>query len=236
MKKHILIIGNNEGLPGVKIDIENYNQFFMSPFGGNWFPNEINVKLNPTKSELSAELNRLKGMSLDYLIVIFSGHGGQERETILELNPRGETIGESDLKYLATRQLNIFDCCRCYPMSLNESALFKVLSKAFTGINTREKFEKRILQAVPQQVDLYSCSINEISNDTSDGGVYSKYLIQSAKNIVDNFKLIGNAHQEAFDLTMGYNLGLPIDKQQHPEAVLPRCLSSQQLIISVKPN
>lgn len=236
MKKKIVIIGNNEGLPGVKVDIENYKQFFKSPFGGNWLDEEIDVKLNPLKTELIIELNRLKGLLLDYLIVIFSGHGGQERETMLELNSRGELIGESELKYLASRQLNIYDCCRCYPISINESRQFEALAKPFSNINTREKFDKRIKQAISQQVSLYSCSIGEVSNDTSEGGVYSKYLIQSAKNVVDDFKLIGNAHNEAYNLTVDNNKKLQIDKHQHPDAVLPRCLSTQQLIISVKPK
>lgn len=236
MKKKILIIGNNDGLPGVKIDIENYKRFFKSPIGGNWLESEIDATwLNRSKTELVTELNRLKGLSLDYLIVVFSGHGGQERETILELNSRGELIGESELKYLASRQLNIYDCCRSFPTSINESRQSEFLVKSFSAFNTREKYEKRILQAINQQVSLYSCSIGEVSNDTSEGGVYSKYLIQSAKNIIDDFKLVGNAHVEAYNLTVENNKKLPKEKHQHPDAILPRCLSSQQLIISVKP-
>ena len=41
MRKHILIIGNNNGLPGVNIDCENYRKFFMSYIGGCWHEDEI---------------------------------------------------------------------------------------------------------------------------------------------------------------------------------------------------
>ena len=236
MEKKILLIGNDDGLPGVKVDIENYKQFFKSPVGGSWLEREFTVKLNPTKRELTNELIRLKNLSLDYVIVVFSGHGGQERETVLELNPQGELIGETELEFIAKRQLNIFDCCRCYPETITDSRQFEALIKSFSSFNTRERYENRILKAIPQQVILYSCSIGEISNDTKDGGIYSRFLLKSARNIIDEFKLLGTAHVEAYELTIENNKKLPLEKHQHPEAVLPKCFSSQQLIIGIEPE
>lgn len=229
MNKKIVIIGNNEGLPGVKVDIENYKRFFKSSYGGDWYDSEIIEKLNVSKSELTTLLTNLKSESLNYLIVIFSGHGGQERETILELNSKGECIPESELKNLAYRQLNIFDCCRCYSQSLMESVTNEMRVKLFSIRNTRERYEKRIMDAIHQQVSLYACSIGEYANDTAKGGAYSKNLINSAISDTNEYTLVGTAHEAASNLTT-IEFG-----KQHPEAVLPRCLSSQQLIIGIKP-
>lgn len=235
MQKRILIIGNDSGLPGVKVDISNYKTFFQSAIGGNWEDEEIEVLLNPRKVSLQLKLMILSASALDYLIIIFSGHGGQERETVLEINSKGELIGDSDLKGIAKRQLNIYDCCRCISEKVNETKQLLALIKSFSVVNTREKYEKRILEAVPQQVSLYSCSIGEISNDTSNGGLYSTHLINSAQSFSDEFKLIGTAHSDAYNLVIQENKLFPPERQQHPEAVLPRCLSSQQLIIGVNP-
>jgi len=226
MQKRILIIGNNDGLPGVKVDIENYKIFFKSQYGGNWHDNEIIEKLNISKLELITLLKSLKNLSLNYLIVIFSGHGGQERETILELNSHGEYISESELKNLAYRQLNIFDCCRCYSQPILESKTTELRLKNL--FSTREKYEKRIMEAVHQQASLYACSIGESANDTAKGGAYSKNLIAAAISETNEYTLVGHAHQVASILTS-------IEfKNQHPEAILPKCLSSQQLILGIR--
>jgi len=230
MQKRVLIIGNSEGLPGVKVDIENYKGFFKSNCGGDWYDFEITTKLNASRNDVITELNLMKGLSLDYSIIIFSGHGGQKRETFFELNSAGETIYESEIKAISTRQLTIYDCCRAYAQPVNESRAFTaLLNKGLADVNTRERYERRIMEAIPQEVNLYACSKGEKAYDTSAGGVYSKYLIQSARNLNTPFKSVGVCHDEAAILTTAAY------RDQHPEAVLPRCLSSQQLILSINP-
>jgi hypothetical protein len=229
MEKRILIIGNTEGLPGVKVDVENYKTFFKSSYGGDWSDNEIIEKINKPKSELITSLSDLKSKSLNYLIVIFSGHGGQKRETVLELNSKGESINESDLKNIALRQLNIFDCCRAYPESLTKGFLNEMKARSFSITNTRDRYEKRIMEASHQQINLYACTVGEFAHDTSKGGAYSKNLLSCASEVKDEFKLIGVAHQEASILTTNEF------KDQHPEGDLLRLLTSQQLIIGIRP-
>ena len=224
MDKRILIIGNNNGLPGVKVDVQNYKVFFKSAKGGNWYDHEIIERLNPTYDDLITQLASLKDMNLDYLIIVFSGHGGQERETILELNGGGECINEGRLMNLANRQLNIFDCCRSYSASLLEGVRNRLELKAFSYVNNREKYERRIMQAIPQMVQLYACSIGEKANDTSEVGAYSKNLINSAIG-TSEFTSVGVAHEQAANVTSSQFWN------QNPEAVLPRCLLSQQLVL-----
>lgn len=228
MQKRILIIGNDDGLPGVKVDFENYKRFFKSNYGGEWSDVEIIEKLNVSKADLLTQLISLKAMKLDYLIVVFSGHGGQERETMLELNSKGECIAESDLKNLAHRQLNIYDCCRSYPQLLLDSVRSEMKLKLYSFISTRLKFEKRIMEASHQQVCLYACSIGEVANDTSKGGAYSKNLINCSISDTNEYTLVGTAHEAASILTT-----VEFSKQ-HPDSVIPRYFTSQQLIIGVK--
>ena len=229
MEKRILIIGNTNGLPGVKVDVENYKTFFKSSYGGDWYDSEIIEKINVTKSDLEREVVNLKSKTLDYLVVIFSGHGGQERETILELNANEELINESSLKNLAHRQLNIFDCCRAFPETLIKSVLNEMQERTFSKTNTRKRYEDRIMQANRQQISLYACAIGEYAHDTSKGGAYSKNFLNRSSDIQENFKLVSSAHQEASALT---SREFP---DQHPAGDSLRLLSTQQLIIGIKP-
>ena len=233
MEKRILLVGNNDGLPGVKIDLRNFKKFFTSDIGGYWYPNEIIEMLNPTRLALLTKINNLKRLNLDYCIVIFSGHWGQYREVVLEINGNSEYMLESEFKNISRKQLTIFDCCRGVMEDLNENRGLggTVLNKSFsTNDYLRIKYERRISLALDQQVTLYSCSINEFSTDTIDGGVYTKNFLRRATFVADEYKLIGQNHQEASYLTQREY------PEQNPDAILPRCLSNQQLIISINPN
>jgi hypothetical protein len=236
MRKKILLIGNNNGLEGVNVDFQNYIQFFKSKTGGEWNDGEIITMMNPLKVLLNLQIANLKRENLDYLIVIFSGHGGQERETVLELNNKGESIEESALKYISTRQLNIYDCCRSYPTKA-EAATEKMIRLFDSGgkifYSTRARYEVRIMSSISQQICLYACSIGETAEDTKDGGIYSSSLLQSGAAIqgsTEDYSFVGNTHISAKYIVKakGY--------KQNPDAVLPRCLSNQQLIFSINPQ
>lgn len=230
MNKRVLIIGNTDGLAGVPIDILNYKRFFKSSYGGMWIDDEIIEMVDSSKKEIETIIEEIKESELDYLIVVFSGHGGIERETILEINPKGETVQEGYLSGLCVRQLNIFDCCRAFPTPIFESLQTKVRTSLFSAKDTRWKYEKRIMEAAPQQISLYACSEGEVANDTNSGGVYSRELLLAAQQVEDEFMLVGQAHLKAKRET---SRRFP---DQNPDGVLPRLLSRQQLIISVNWN
>jgi hypothetical protein len=230
MNKRVLLIGNNNGLSGVQIDFTNYQSFFISDLGGDWYPSEIISKMNPSLSEMRTTLSELKKQSLDFLIVLFSGHAGQARETILELNAKGDTISEIELRDISLRQITIFDCCRAHlqPVELSESV--RMFAKSAQVLSyVRQRYEQRIMQAIPQQVRLYSCSVGETSYDTPSGGAYSKYLLAAARTVSEPFRTVGVAHSIASGLTKKEYTS------QNPEAFLPRCLSTQELVLSIKP-
>ena len=227
MKKKILLIGNNNGLPGVKIDLANYKKYFKSNTGGQWNDTEIIEQLNPTKDDLITLIGLLKDQNLDYIIVIFSGHGGMKRETVLELNPKGEKFSESRFENIAKRQVTILDCCRAISQDISESVNEVRAFKAGGVIGTRERFEKRILESLQQQIKMYSCAEGEYSHDTPKGGVYSKNLIESAFANDTEFIYFGPTHVSASEKTTQEF------KDQHPEIIQPKLLTTQQIILGI---
>lgn len=236
MKKKAILIGNTSGLQGVQVDITRFTAFLKSNSGGAWYDSEIDIIENERKSSLLHKIDALKKQSFDYLVVMFSGHGGQLRQTVLEINGVGETIDETALRQIANRQLNIYDCCRAFPATMTKSAMDSLSASFSESVNrNRQRYDDRIMQAIPQQALLYSCSVGQVSYDTANGGVYLTNLLKTAHNIAydQQFKLVGLAHQESVAPTTESSVK---EKQglQVPEAILPKCLSTQQLIISMK--
>lgn len=236
MKRKAILIGNTSGLPGVKVDLQRFQNFLLSNVGGAWITDEIEVLTDVSRTTLEAKLTLSKFLGLDYVIVLFSGHGGQRKETVLEINKNGEQIEESRLRDIAQRQLTIYDCCRCYeqPVLKAESrALNQYVAFMESASDVRRRYEFRIMQAIPQQARLYSCAVGQISYDSPDGGIYLTNLMKSAAKFDNEFKLVGVAHEEAQGPTILHSLN-KTDGLQTPESILPKCLSSQQLVLSLR--
>lgn len=239
MKRRALLIGNSRGLQGVKKDIINFQKFLTGKYGGAWRNEEITRMMNPSKKTLLLEISKIKAERYDYVIVLFSGHGGYQRSTILEINGNGEVISDTELFGLSPRQLSIFDCCRAienYDLameSLNERQLFSV-TDSLDGI--RERYENRIMQSLPYQYKLYACKIGQCAYDCEDGSgaYYLKNLIKQAQSITTPYGLVGDVHEDAAKATF---LQVLIDKKeyQNPVSSVSKYLSTQQLILSLKP-
>lgn len=235
MKRKALLIGNTHGLEGVKVDLLAFQEYLKTDRGGAWYSSEIEVKPDIAKRDLQILISNYRREKHDYLIVMFSGHGGQIRETVLELNKHEETIAETELRNISDRQLNIYDCCRAYPSYTSESLMR--MKAAFSeslseSISTRERYERRIMQAIPQQVLLYSCSVGQYSYDSAKGGVYLQNLLRSTLTVEGNFKLVSAVHQEAKVLTE-LQVRKEHQRDQNPEGILPKCLSEQQLVFTI---
>lgn len=232
MKRQALLLGNNEGLAGVKIDIANFSNFLISNSGGAWESTEIDTYMNIRKTDLISLLGKYYYSNIDFLIIYFSGHGGQDRETMLELNQYNESISETDLLYKSDRQLNIYDCCRSYPEIKTDSLLMKKAlfseSESYLRRRIRLLYEERIMSARTQQVKLFSCSVGEYSNDTREGGLYTQNFLKAAKKNSNTFKLVSEAHEEAASVTTVQSNG-----KQNPDHMYPKLSSKEQLIISI---
>lgn len=237
MKRKAFLLGNTNGLSGVQTDLVKLERFLCSDFGGAWAPTEVESKYNMSRVGLLTKLAQIKEERNDYVIVLYSGHAGQLRETTFEINSEGERVEESRFKGLASRQLNIFDCCRAYPERtiLEERSLEAFFSSVRKSVNLdiRQRYERRIMEAIPQQSTIYSCSIGECSYDTKEGAIYLSNLLKSAMNFGSGFKLVSTAHQETETPTYLYSLSQD-HGPQNPDHDLPKCLSGQQLVISMK--
>ena len=233
MKRKALLIGNSNGLFGVQKDLLDFQKFLLSNQGGAWYRSEIIIIEKSDLKTVRDAINGIKKESPDYVITLFSGHGGYNRETILELSD-GKLINESELFGLAPKQLSIFDCCRVsntVALSDNFSMDSYDLSES-SKESARKIYEGRIQQAINQQAYLYSCAINESAYDTSQGGIYLQNLLSSARNFdqyIEENK-VSTCHQKAKYIVERSNI---TSGKQHPEAILPRCLSSQELILSI---
>lgn len=239
MKRKAILIGNTSGLNGVKVDLVKFRSFLQADIGGAWNGAEIQTIQNPKRIDLLREIEIAKILKFDYTIVMFSGHGGYEkRKTQLEINSEGETVSEAELMNISLRQLNIYDCCRkVVPEEATraDSMAFGAYFSESARHQIRESYDNRIMEAIEQQSSLYSCSINEYSYDSNDGAIYLQNFLSAAANISTGAKLVSTAHQEACQPTLDHSKkegrGL-----QNPDAALPKCLSQQQLIISLKRN
>lgn len=208
MRKIALLIGNSDGLEGVKIDLVEWEKFLISPIGGAWERNEIKMIMNPQKCELLSYINELrKTKAYDFAIVVYSGHGGYDRQTILEINKQGETINETDLFSIAPKQISVFDCCRCLvdgSEPINESQRTFSSGGILTNLQKiRNAYNQRIRLAIPQQVCLYACRIGETALDTESGALYIQTLLWQAKLFPNNeeFRTVEEIHKNASELT-----------------------------------
>lgn len=230
MKRHAILLGNTNGLNGVQKDLVNFKKFLMDDKGGCWYENEILMTENISLAELENHIEEIKKSKFDYVIFYFSGHGGMERTTKIELNERHEIISESAIMNLALRQLSIFDCCRCYPEQLDEfmsSECFSSFNKSFFE-SFRQRYEKRIMQAAPQQMVLYSCKEGEFSQDTEVGGIYTTNFLKCANEIESDFKTVLEAHSKASS-----EVSRQTDYKQNPSYKMVKIPSDKQLIIAI---
>ena len=239
MKRRALLIGNSRGLAGVKRDIANMRQFLMGRYGGAWRNGEIETMMNPSLSDLKSKLKVIKAEQNDFVIVLFSGHGGYERTTVLEINGQNEIIDDTELIGLAPRQISIFDCCRvvCSYQEEREMLLERKLFSITDSVDTiRQRYDSRIMQAIPQQDRLYACKIGQCAHDHQDGSgaYYLNNLLKHARSISGAYGLVGDVHEDATEDTKTEVL-IKENAIQEPVCSLHKCLSSQQLIISIHP-
>ena len=241
MRRIALLIGNSDGLEGVKTDLFEWKKFLISPVGGAWEHHEINMIMNPQKCELLSYINELrKTKAYDFAIVVYSGHGGYDRQTILEINKHEETINETDLFSIAPKQISVFDCCRSlvdgYEPIYESQRTFSTGGILSNLQKIRNAYNQRIRLAIPQQVCLYACRIGETALDIESGALYIQTLLRQAKLFPNNeeFRTVEEIHKDASRLT--YIKGLLKKHTQHPAASFPKCLTRQKLILSINPD
>lgn len=175
-------------LKGVDADLHHFVSFLKSPIGGSWEDNEI-AGLFKCPSENLIEL--FQSTYTDFLLVYFSGHGHQDlKETNIAIND-SESISISQLISLINvpKALIIIDTCRkslveeYSSFSGHEYLSFK---STFNQPNSSEKYMQIISESTDGISIAYSCSVDEISNDTELGGDYTYSLLKTSLEWYDN--------------------------------------------------
>ncbi len=190
MKRKAIIIANpgDEGeedfLPGVDCDVDNYQRFLLSPLGGAWKSSELTIMRQPTVNELRREIRSLT--AVDYAMAIFSGHGwysSHDHSTFIELR-RDEEVSEEELWQGARKQTVILDCCRVVHYEKPVAKGLELAKKAEQLLDPeqcREYYDQSIAECPGPLVVMYSCGIGETSADVEGrGGLYSFHLVDQA--------------------------------------------------------
>lgn len=237
MKRKALLIGNTDGLPGISKDLKDFRKYLMSEIGGCWKCTEIVEKLNLTKSKLEELIKTTKDEDNDFVIVVFSGHGGVRNQTYLYINPQDEYIEESKIKNLAPRQITIMDCCwsPLEPEPVTEGLNTRTFSCALHH-QIRETYDKYIMTVPPQQLSLYACRVGECAQATDDGSLFIQSLISCLKAICSSvpFARFSNVFPLAAECTtrQASNMG----ENQHPDYCAPKFKTSFQLLLGYNIN
>lgn len=234
MKRKALFICNNDA-SGATHDIEKWEKFLTSGAGGAWERTEIEKKVNPTKVDLRSLLRNISTGNYDFVIVAYAGHGEWKRSTILEINPEGETINESEFNNLAPREIVCLDCCRgVSPIrEVADEAELRMFSADQRNL-LRRAYDNRMMQAQAQIVKLYACSVGQCAYGDNHGGFYTNHLLDKATDLLPNtdFQTVFRAHNLAAPLTTAETR----EKEgalQEPDMAAARFTRDQQLIISV---
>jgi hypothetical protein len=229
MRRQAILIGApgrvNSGkfLKGVNLDIKNYIKFLFSPSGGAWEKSEIIAIKHPNKEKL---LNLIHTIDADYVLIIFSGHGGYSitGNTILAINNH-QNLKLRNLVSKAPKQLFIVDACRTFVDSGISGFLGEEL-KSFplrlTRKNARIIFDNYLRKCENGIVVCYSCSKGETSIDSNDGGYFTTTLLdQTQKWIEKPSELSILPINFAFAYTKKYILTYLTD-EQNPQLITNR--------------
>lgn len=185
MKKFAFLLGNTDGLSGVKKDLNRFKSFLESDIGGAWDEEEIYCRCDLNYDEVMSNIENIRNSCYDYVVFYFSGHGGMKRSTELCLNAKGDILSEDEVSGLSNKQLSIYDCCRVFPKMVKTATNFALDESVESYLDRRNIYRKRfdslIANASEQDVRLYACHPDRYANDTSDGGVYTKHLLDVAE-------------------------------------------------------
>jgi len=170
-------------LKGPQKDYKNLCAFLTSRLGGLWRSGEIDYLLNPTIDMIRDSIGK---MAADYTFVVFSGHGGTNRQDgrqYVELADGDLFIG--DLITSANRQTLLIDSCRSlYNPNPNVREVltesFCIKATLYTDAQVRSYYDNLIMSCESGITVLNSADENEASVDSEQGGAYICSLLKNA--------------------------------------------------------
>lgn len=240
MKRKALLIGNSRNLNSTPVDMLRFSKFLMSLPGGAWEKEEIVECKDKMADEILKIIEEVKAERNDFVLVYFTGHGGVQGDTILEVNPALELLKESSFWGLALRQLNILDSCRCIvttPLSIYGSSRSMNHMQRVLREKVRKEYEELVMNAAPQLVRMYSCREGESSWPAKDGSYYTNNLIGCANELVKTNRVV-RVHQchDAAAIKTATDVQNALHRDQHPDIIPTKCLAQAELPICFNPK
>lgn len=175
-------------LPGVSIDLENYNNYLQSKPGGQWHENEIKILIDPTSAEVN---NEIIAATQDYIFINFSGHGytdiaSDEQYICL----KDKDILVSKLVGTSKKQTIVIDSCREYSTHLAEKLRLELILEAKLFVDkkdTRTIFDNAIIKSPDGIILVNSTSLNQSAGDDEyKGGHFTYSFIKGGRDFGKN--------------------------------------------------
>lgn len=200
MQRYALLIEasnvtGEEDLPGARNDVIAMRNFLMSPPGGAWRHDEIEIVNKP---QYRSVFEKLLDHKEDYSLVYFSGHGSEcvQGCPSVCLNDTEMTIPVTCLYPKSKYGIVITDCCRGNGMveTLNENMKKASFSfeEAFdaTDVTSRNLWDAALSQCIRSNTDdgiveMLACQYNEAASEIEAPeayGLYTHAIINAAKN------------------------------------------------------
>jgi hypothetical protein len=175
-------------LSGAVADVQRFERFLLSPYGGAWRPSEIMKLVDPRVRDVAAAL--LASSLADYTLFTFSGHGWYlvddetgEGETMLCMaSPRD--IPETALISQCPRQLVIIDACRTVfrpEPQVKIGGLAEVFKSMPDAAASRRLFDDLVPRCEAGRIVMYSCGLDESAGEDKYGGYFSRALVDECE-------------------------------------------------------
>ena len=199
MRRHLFLIINDGGiqnyLPNVKVDKDNYHQFFLSPEGGAWEDSEIDIYENNFDFDRFQERLRyqqLLGEPYEFLLIVFCGHGfSHNGERYIEVRPDDESyVSLSQIKDACyhIRTLFISDSCLVNVEVVTEARGINGVhwfSNDSYRMNCKEIYNEAVRQTSEYTFTAgFAVSFDEEAGEDEHGGVYSQTLLNVAQEVI----------------------------------------------------
>jgi len=176
--------GNGQSyLPGAVQDPENVRNYLLSPRGGAWDEEEIQIIRNPNWRAVESIL---KYSVADYQLVYFSGHGCTEGAQRL-LSFSDVAVPDTYLLNSISKQLIIVDACRNYaqPGIWGIPEAYEPY-ESFLGVSeARLQFDSYIASSPNGKVIVHATHAGQYAYDDSFdlGGAFTTSLLRVAMKI-----------------------------------------------------
>lgn len=218
MNRKAILIGLNcdSCIPGVKMDLDAWKDYLISPLGGAWNHDEI-IEMENARTEEDIIEAVKTGENADYAFIAFSGHGGiyEQKRNILGLPETFIYLNEHTV--LSEYKLNpgrnckrctiILDCCRTVIKEsyFNKKAFAQEAYDDNIRLRSRNLFDRQLNLSDKGCVKVYA---TEIGYSAADNPSFSRVLINSSKKHMEKSKssvlYLNNAVEYAKEVMLKY--------------------------------